>query len=87
MKGWNTMKNALCKNIFATLLAGGLAWNCAAGASARPAEPAPDAPAAPTAPEKTEPALEEPAGANVTVTLGEEMSVREDRDRGSRRGE
>jgi len=81
------MKNALCKNIFATLLAGGLAWNCAAVASARPAEPAPDAPAAPTAPEKTEPALEEPAGANVTATLGEEMSVREDRDRGSRRGE
>jgi uncharacterized RDD family membrane protein YckC len=87
MKGWIIMKTTLIKDVLAMLLAGGLAWNCAALAPVHPAEPAGDAPAAPTAPEKTEPALEEPAGANVTVTVGKETSISVGGDRGPRSGE
>ena len=69
------------------LLAGGLALNCVALAPLNQADPAPEDPVAPAAPEKSEPAAEEPAGANVTVTIGKEVSAREHGDHGPRNGE
>ena len=86
MKGKNFMINSNLKTTLAVLLAGGLALTCNALPPLNQTAPTPEGSAAPAAQEKSEPALEEPAGARITEAISTGPAARDESRSGPRSG-